>query len=175
FDIDANGIMHVSAKDKATAKEQSIRITSSSGLNKDEIDKMKNQAKEHAAEDKKKKESVDIKNSADNLVFQTKKQIEELKDKLPADVKSKLEAEIVNVEDAIKTNNTDTIKAATDKLNKIWSEAAQNLYQQPSAQGQPGNGFDPNAQQQSNAKSEAPKDSEKNVEDASYEVVDDDK
>ncbi len=175
FDIDANGIMHVSAKDKATAKEQSIRITSSSGLNKDEIDKMKNQAKEHAAEDKKKKESVDIKNSADNLVFQTKKQIEELKDKLPADVKSKLEAEIVNVEDAIKTNNTDTIKAATDKLNKIWSEAAQNLYQQPGAQGQPGNGFDPNAQQQSNAKSEAPKDSEKNVEDASYEVVDDDK
>ncbi|MBK8945922.1 MAG: molecular chaperone DnaK [Ignavibacteriae bacterium] len=174
FDIDANGIMHVSAKDKATGKEQSIRITSSSGLNKDEIEKMKNQAKEHAAEDKKKKESVDIKNSADNLVFQTKKQIEELKDKLPADTKSKLEAEIANVEEAIKTNNTDTIKAATDKLSKVWSDAAQNLYQQPGAQGQPGQGFDPNAQQ-SQPKSEAPKDESKNVEDASYEVVDDDK
>ncbi|MBI1932068.1 MAG: molecular chaperone DnaK [Ignavibacteriales bacterium] len=175
FDIDANGIMHVSAKDKATGKEQSIRITSSSGLSKDEIDKMKNQAKEHAAEDKKKKEGVDIKNTADNLVFQTKKQIEELKDKLPADVKSKLESEIVNVEEAIKTNNSDTIKSASDKLSKVWSEAAQNLYQQPGAQGQPGQAFDPNAQQQSQTNSDAPKDDSKNVEDASYEVVDDDK
>ncbi len=176
FDIDANGIMHVAAKDKATGKEQSIRITSSSGLSQDEIEKMKNQAKEHAAEDKKKKESVDVRNSADNLVFQTKKQIEELKDKLPEDVKSKLEAEITNVEEALKTNNTDTIKAATEKLNKVWSDAAQNLYQQQGAQGQPGAGFDPNAQQQQQSEQkEKSKEDDKNVEDASYEVVDDDK
>ena len=83
--------------------------------------------------------------------------------------------EIVNVEEAIKTNNSDTIKSASDKLSKVWSEAAQNLYQQPGAQGQPGQGFDPNAQQQSQTNSDATKDDSKNVEDASYEVVDDDK
>ncbi|MBI5727485.1 MAG: molecular chaperone DnaK, partial [Ignavibacteriales bacterium] len=87
-DIDANGILHVTAKDRATNKEQSIRITSSSGLNKDEIDKMRNAAKEHAADDKKKRELVDIKNQADSLIFQTKKQMEELKEKIPADMKS---------------------------------------------------------------------------------------
>ena len=89
FDIDANGIMHVSAKDKASGKEQSIRITSSSGLSEQEIQDMKNKAKENAEADKKKKESVEIRNNADNLVFQTKKQIEELKDKMPADAKVK--------------------------------------------------------------------------------------
>ncbi|MCB9247493.1 MAG: molecular chaperone DnaK [Ignavibacteriales bacterium] len=172
FDIDANGIMHVSAKDKATGKEQSIRITSSSGLSEKEIEEMKQKAKEHAAEDKKKKEGVDIKNNADNLVFQTKKQMEELKDKLPADGKAKLEAEITNVEEALKTNNSDTIKAATDKLSKVWNDIAQNLYQQPGAEGQPGAGPDA---QQSEPQGEKPKDSDKNVEDASYEVVDEDK
>ncbi len=171
FDIDANGIMHVSAKDKATGKEQSIRITSSSGLSEEEIEEMKNKAKENAAEDKKKKEAVEIRNGADNLVFQTKKQIEELKDKIPADAKSKLEAEITKVEEALKTDNTETIKAATDQLNKVWGEIAQNLYQQPGADGQPGAGPQPGPD--AGAKKEAPKD-EKEVEDASYEVVDDD-
>jgi len=169
FDIDANGIMHVAAKDKATGKEQSIKITSSSGLDKAEIEKMKNAAKEHAAEDKKKKEQVEVKNNADSLVFQTKKQITELGDKLTGDVKSKLEAEITKVEDALKTNNTDTIKAATDSLNKVWNEVSQQMYAQQNA-GQPG----PDAQQaeQQQANNEAKKD-EKEVEDASYEVVDD--
>ena len=165
FDIDANGIMHVAAKDKASGKEQSIRITSSSGLSEQEIEEMKNKAKENAAEDKKKKEAVETRNGADNLVFQTKKQIEELKEKIPADAKAKLEAEITKVEEALKTDNTDTIKAATDELNKIWGEIAQKLYQQPGAGPQPGP--DAGAQQQ------APKE-EKEVQDASYEVVDDD-
>ncbi len=173
FDIDANGIMHVSAKDKASGKEQSIRITSSSGLSEEEIEKMKQAAKEHAAEDKKKKESVDIRNSADNLVFQTKKQIDELKDKLPADAKAKLEAGITKVEEALKTDNTDTIKAATDELNKIWNEAAQNLYQQPGAEGQPGAGPQAGPQPGAEPQAEAPKD-DKEVQDASYEVVDED-
>ena len=171
FDIDANGIMHVSAKDKASGKEQSIRITSSSGLSENEIEDMKNKAKENAEADKKKKESVEIRNNADNLVFQTKKQIEELKEKMPEDAKSRLEAEIVKVEEAIKTDNTDTIKAATDQLNKVWGEIAQNLYQQPGAEGQPGAGPQPGEDQ--GPKEEAPKD-EKEVQDASYEVVDDD-
>lgn len=171
FDIDANGIMHVSAKDKASGKEQSIRITSSSGLSDKEIEDMKRKAKENADEDKKKKENVEIRNSADNLVFQTKKQIEELKDKIPADSKAKLEAEIAKVEEAMKTDNTDAIKSATDQLNKVWGEIAQNLYQQPGAQGQPGEGPQPG--QDSSKPDDAPND-EKEVQDASYEVVDDD-
>lgn len=172
FDIDANGILHVAAKDKATGKEQSIRITSSSGLNKDEIEKMKQSAKEHAAEDKKKREGVEIKNNADNLVFQTKKQIAELGDKLPAEAKASLEAEIKKVEDAIATNDTDKMKAATDELSKVWNDIAQKLYaQQGPAQGQGAPG--PDAQQHQQASSE--KKDDKEVQDASYEVVDDDK
>lgn len=168
FDIDANGILHVSAKDKATGKEQSIRITSSGGLSQSEIDKMKNDAKEHAAEDKKKRESVDVRNQADSLVFQTKKQLDELKDKVNPDEKARLESEIKKVEDAIATNNSDQIKSATESLNKTWSEIAAKLYSQQGSQpGGPQPGPD-----QSSAK---PEDGKDNVQDASYEVVDDDK
>jgi len=168
FDIDANGILHVSAKDKATGKEQSIRITSSSGLDKNEIEKMKNSAKEHAAEDKIKKEAVEIKNQADSLVFQTKKQIEELKDKMPADIKSRLETEIKKVEDAMATNNTEQIKSATESLNKTWNEVASQLYSQSGQQQQ--QDHQQGQQQTGNAE-----DSKGDVQDASYEVVDDDK
>jgi molecular chaperone DnaK len=172
FDIDANGILHVAAKDKATGKEQSIRITSSSGLSNDEVEKMKQSAKEHAADDKKKKEAVEVKNQADSLVFQTKKQIEELKDKIPADAKSKLEAEIKKLEDAISSNNTEQMKAGTESLNKVWNEIASQLYSKADAgqqqqQGAPGG--------EHAAGSEKPKGDDKNVQDASYEVVDDDK
>ncbi|OIP60641.1 MAG: molecular chaperone DnaK [Ignavibacteria bacterium CG2_30_36_16] len=169
FDIDANGILHVAAKDKATSKEQSIRITSSSGLSTDEVEKMKKDAKEHAADDKKKRESVDVRNQADSLVFQTKKQMEEMKDKLPGDAKSKLEAEIKRVEDALASNNSDQIKSATEALNKVWNEVASQLYSQPGAQdaGQQGGA-------QQGPTGEQPKDSSKDdVQDASYEVVDD--
>lgn len=170
FDIDANGILHVAAKDKATSKEQSIRITSSSGLSSDEVEKMKRDAKEHAADDKKKKESVDVHNQADSLVFQTKKQMEEMKDKLPGDAKSKLEAEIKKVEDAISSNNTDQIKSATESLNKVWNEVASQLYSQPGAQdaGQQGG-----TQQQGPTGEQAKDSSKEDVQDASYEVVDD--
>jgi molecular chaperone DnaK len=171
FDIDANGILHVGAKDKATGKEQSIRITSSGGLSKDEVEKMRNSAKEHAAEDKKKKETVEIKNNADSLVFQLKKQLEELKDKFTGDQKSRLEAEIKKLEDAIASNNTDQMKSATDSLNKVWSEMASQLYQQPGAGGpqQPGDAG------QSGPSDQSGKPEDKNVQDASYEVVDDEK
>ena len=166
FDIDANGILHVGAKDKATGKEQSIRITSSSGLDKSEIDKMKNAAKEHAAEDKQKKESVEVRNQADSLVFQTKKQMEELKEKVPADVKSRLEAEMKKVEDAIATNNTEQIKSATESLSKVWNEVASQLYSQAGPQGQPA----PDQKPENKTADE-----KGDVQDASYEVVDDDK
>lgn len=174
FDIDANGILHVSAKDKGTGKEQSIRITSSSGLNKDEIEKMKNDAKSHAAEDKKKKEAIEIKNQADNLVFQTKKQLEEMKDKIFADAKNRLESEIKKVEEAVQSNNTESIKAATESLNKVWNEVATQMYQQTGGQqqGAPG-GAQGGANQQSEQQQQSGKSGdEKEVQDASYEVVD---
>jgi molecular chaperone DnaK len=171
FDIDANGILHVGAKDKATGKEQSIRITSSGGLSKEEVEKMRNSAKEHAAEDKKKKESVEIKNNADSLVFQLKKQLEELKDKFTGDQKSRLEAEIKKLEDAIASNNSDQIKSATDSLNKVWSEMASQLYQQPG----PGGPQQPGEANQSGPSDQSGKPEEKDVQDASYEVVDEDK
>ena len=170
FDIDSNGILHVNAKDKATSKEQSIRITSSSGLSKDEVEKMRRDASEHAAEDKNKKEAVEIKNQADSLVFQTKKQISEMGDKMSAASKAKLETEIKKVEDAIATNNSDQIKSATESLNKIWSEVASELYAQAGAAGQA-----PHEGPQSGPQDtgEQTKKDEKEVQDASYEVVDD--
>ena len=112
------------------------------------------------------------KNSADSLVFQTKKQIEELKDKLPEDAKSNLEAEITKVEDALKTNETEAIKAATDSLNKVWNEISQQMAQAQGAQGQPGPDAGAEGAQQEAGQQEATED-EKEVEDASYEVVDD--
>jgi molecular chaperone DnaK len=175
FDIDANGILHVAAKDKATNKEQSIRITSSSGLSKDEVEKMKQTAKEHAADDKKKKESVEIKNQADNMVFQTKKQIEEMNDKLTSEQKNQLESEIKKVEDAIATNDIDKMKSATEALTKVWNEIAQKLYQQ---QGPPPPGAQPGQEQyagEPQQKAEPDKKDARDVQDASYEVVDDDK
>ncbi|MCH7722641.1 MAG: molecular chaperone DnaK [Bacteroidetes bacterium] len=172
FDIDANGIMHVHAKDKATNKEQSIRITSSSGLSKEDVEKMKNDAKEHAAEDKKKKEEIDVKNSADSLVFQIKKQMEEMKDKLTDENKSKLEAEIKKVEDALAANNSNQIKTATDQLNKVWGEISQQIYAQANAQQTPGTG-DAGQQQPGSDQGEPQTEKKEDVQDASYEVVDD--
>jgi len=174
FDIDANGILSVVAKDKATGKEQNIRITSSSGLNQSEIEKMKNDAKSHAAEDKKKKEAVEVKNQADNLLFQTKKQIDELKDKISVDDKSRLESEVKKLEDAIASNNTDQIKIAHDSLTKIWNEVAQKAYAQSGSQDQ-GSAQENQAQENSTGPDEQSKKDDNDVQDASYEVVDDDK
>jgi len=168
FDIDANGILHVNAKDKATNKEQSIRITSSGGLAKDEVEKMKRDAQEHAADDKKKKEEVDTRNQADSLVFQTKKQLEEMKDKITPDSKAKLEAEIKKVEEAITANNLEQIKSATESLNKVWSQVASELYSQAGSQGAGG------PQPGQSPGGEPKKDKKEDVQDASYEVVDDD-
>jgi molecular chaperone DnaK len=171
FDIDANGIMHVHAKDKATGKEQSINITSSSGLSKEEVEKMKKDATEHAAEDKKKKEAVEVKNQADSMIFQTRKQINEMGDKISADQKSKLESEIKKVEDAIASNNTDSIKSATEALTKVWNDIASMLYQQTGSQQQQAG----DAHEQTGAKGEQGKEGKEEAQDASYEVVDEEK
>ncbi|MBV6513208.1 MAG: molecular chaperone DnaK [Ignavibacteriales bacterium] len=169
FDIDANGILHVSAKDKATGKEQSIKITSSSGLDPAEVEKMKREAKEHAAEDKAKKELIDTKNQAESLIFQTKKQIDELKDKIAPDVKERLESEIKKLEDAVASGNLETMKSALESMNKVWNEVAQQLYSQPGAGAPPPQ----NGPAQGGGSTE--KDKKPDVQDASYEVVDDDK
>jgi molecular chaperone DnaK len=168
FDIDANGILHVSAKDKATAKEQSIRITSSSGLSKDEVEKMKHDAQAHSAEDKKKKEEIDLKNQADSLSFQTEKQLKEFGDKITADLKNKIEGANEKLKEALKSNNTVTIKGAMENLNSAWNEASTQMYQQATAAGAQGAGPQQGPTGQTSGKTE-----EKKVEDATYEVVDD--
>lgn len=168
FDIDANGILHVTAKDKATNKEQSIRITSSSGLTKEEIERMKADASAHAAEDKRKKEEVETRNQADNLVFQTRKQLKDLGDKMPSDVKSRVETAADSLETAIKGGNINEIKKKMEDLNNAWNEASTKMYE--SVKKQPG-AQDVRSEPKSQTESEPKKD--KSVEDADYEIVDD--
>ncbi len=183
FDIDANGILHVAAKDKASGKEQSIRIEASSGLNEDEIEKMKKEAQSHASEDKLKKEEIETKNQADAVVYQTEKQLDEMKDKINDEDKGKIEAALGRLKEAQKSNNVDEMKSSLDGVNTVWNEIAQKLYAQTGAQGEPGaqgpgEGPDMGAAGAADAGAEAPgqsssetKDDGK-VEDADYEVVD---
>ncbi len=128
FDIDANGILNVSAKDKGTGKQQSIRIEASSGLNEAEIKKMKEEAKLHEEEDKKQKEKVDKLNAADSLIFQTEKQLKEFGDKIPASKKEAIEKALQNLKDVHKTQDLAAIDKATAELNQLWQEASQELY-----------------------------------------------
>lgn len=171
FDIDANGILHVAAKDKATAKEQSIRITSSSGLSKEEVDKMKKDADAHSAEDKKRREEVETKNQADNLVFQTEKQLKEYGEKLNASTRNKVEGAKEKLKEAIKSNQPSSIKSAMDQLSEAWNEASTQMYQQATGDAQQAAGAGP--QQGPTPGSSGPPQDDKKVEDAQYEVVDD--
>ena len=118
FDIDANGIVHVSAKDKGTGKEQHITIESSTNMNKDDIDKAVREAEAYAAEDKKRRESIDTRNNADQMVYQTEKTIGELGDKISADDKSELQGKVDALKEALKTDNLDDIKAKQEDLQK---------------------------------------------------------
>ena len=169
FDIDSNGILSVSAKDKATGKEQTIRIEASGKLNDAEIEKMKQDAKEHAAEDQKKKEEIDIRNAADSLIFSTEKQLAELGDKIPADKKPRMEGALEKLKEAYKNGTAESIKSAMDDLNKEWSDVASNLYQTPDAgAGAPGaSGPSAGGGDQSGKKG-----GEGEVENAEYEVID---
>jgi molecular chaperone DnaK len=170
FDIDANGILNVAAKDKATSREQSIRIEASTGLSKEEIEKMVNDAKSHAADDKKKRELVDLKNQADQMAYQTEKNLKELGDKLDSAAKGKLEAAVGRVREALKTDNVDEIKSSLDALNQVWNELSATLYQQQQAAGGAGPEQEPPP-----PGGEAEATDEKEVEEADYEVVDDEK
>lgn len=134
FDIDANGIVNVSAKDKATGKEQAIRIEASSGLSKEEIDRMKAEAAANAEADKKEKERVDKLNQADSLIFQTENQLKELGDKLPAGSKAPIEEALGKLKDAHKAQDLAAIDTAMAALNTAWQTASAQMYQQPGAQ-----------------------------------------
>ncbi len=136
FDIDSNGILHVSAKDKATGKEQSIRIEASSKLSDAEIEKMKEDAKQHADEDEKRKEEIELKNSADALIFSTEKQLKELGDKVPGEKKTQLEEALEKLRDAHKSGSAEAIKPAMDELSKIWNDVASVIYQPQSGETQ---------------------------------------
>jgi molecular chaperone DnaK len=173
FDIDANGILHVTAKDKTTAKEQSIRITSSSGLSKEEVEKMKQDAQAHGAEDRKRREDVDLKNQADNLVFQTRKQMKEFGDKMPAAMKNKVDSAADALDAAVKSGLMADVKAKMDALNAAWTEASGAMYQQTTAAGAAGAQSGPQPPPGGPADGGAKRKEGKAVEDASFEVVDD--
>ena len=139
FDIDANGILNVSAKDKGTGKEQSIRIEASSGLSKEEIERMKAEAAANEAADKAEREKVDKINNADSMIFQVEKQLKENGDKIPADMKQKIEDVVARLKTAKDNKDIAGIDAATAELNQMMGQAAQNMYGQPGAQGDPQN------------------------------------
>ena len=140
FDIDANGIVNVSAKDLGTGKEQKITITASTNLSQDEIDKAMHEAEQYAEQDKKNKEAVEVRNNAEQLVFQSEKALTDLGDKLSADEKAGVQAEIEKVKEALKGTDTDMIKAATESLSKKFSDLAGKIYQQQAPQGDPNMG-----------------------------------
>jgi molecular chaperone DnaK len=128
FDIDANGILHVSAKDLGTGKEQKITITASSGLSKDEIEKMRKDAESHADEDKARREEVETRNEADSAVYRTEKMLKDNADKISGDEKAKIEKAVAEVKEALKGNDNAAIKSASEKLNEAWQSASAELY-----------------------------------------------
>jgi molecular chaperone DnaK len=178
FDIDANGILHVSAKDLGTGKEQKISITGSSGLSKEEIEKMQREAESHAEEDKKAKEAIEIKNNADNLAYQCEKQLKELGDKISGDKKKQVEDAIAAVREAIEKNDTEAMKRAYDDLQNKFQEVSAELYKQASAGAGPQAGPQPGPETQPRRGAEqgtGARGGNGDVVDAEFEVVDEDK
>ena len=165
FDIDANGILKVSAKDKATGKEQAIRIEASSGLSKEEIEKMKAEAEANAEADKKEREKIDKLNQADSLIFQTETQL----NKLPADKKAPIEAALQKLKDAHKAQDMTTIDSAMAELNTAFQAASAEMYAQSGAQGGAQAGPDMNAGQSNAGQNNGKQDD--NVQDADFEEV----
>jgi len=168
FDIDANGILNVSAKDKGTGKSHNIRIEAGSGLSKEEIEKMKNEAKANEAADKAEREKIDKLNQADSLIFQTEKQLKEYGDKISADKKAPIETALQKLKDAHKTQDINAVDSSLTELNNAWTAASEEMYKASQGQGAPGGDGQPNGQQQENAQSNAGGD---NVTDAEFEEV----
>ena len=171
FDIDANGIVNVSAKDLGTGKEQHITITASSNMSKEDIDKAVKEAEMYAAEDAKRKEEVDVRNQGDQMVYQTEKTIQELGDKLDAGEKAEVEGKLQNLKTALTGTDTAAIKAATEELTQAFYKLSEKLYQQANPQG--GAGFDPSQAQNYGGAQGGPTGGQ-DYYDADYTVVDDD-
>ncbi|MGN1298463.1 MAG: molecular chaperone DnaK [Candidatus Scatovivens sp.] len=165
FDIDANGIVHVSAKDQATGNEQKVSITATTNLTEEDINQAIKDAEAHASEDKKKKEEIEVKNNAESLVYNSQKTLDELGDKISNEEKSKVQEEIDSVKKALESNNIETIKDATDKLTKAFYSLSEKLYSQNKS-------ADPNAT--AGADNAASSDEEGKVYDAEYKVEDED-
>ncbi|WP_297200489.1 Hsp70 family protein, partial [uncultured Flavonifractor sp.] len=171
FDIDANGIVNVSAKDLGTGKEQHITITSSTNMSKEDIDKAVKEAEQFAAEDAKRKEEVDVRNQADQVIYQTEKAMEDAKDKIDAGDKANVEAALNKLKDAMKGTDIEAIKTATEEASKAFYPIAEKMYQQANPQGgqagpdMGGAGFGGQA---------GDTNTDPNVVDADYKVVDDD-
>ena len=173
FDIDANGILHVSAKDLGTGKEQKISITGSSGLSKEEVERMQRDAEAHAEEDKKAKESIEVRNNADNLAYQCEKQLKELGDKIPEDKKKEIDTKIEAVREALKGSDSDAIKVAYDDLQNKFQSISEELYKQAAASSA-GSGAGPGPEASEPPPGSAKK-ADGDVVDAEFEVVDEDK
>lgn len=162
FDIDVNGILSVSAKDKATNKEQSIRITSSGGLSQVEIDRMKREAQDNSATDRKRKEEVELRNQADQTVFSTKKQLADLGDKIPAEGKARIDEALEKLETALRNGSIEEVRATKDEVDRVWSDVSQQMYSQASTQ-------------QESQNTDATGSADPAAEDADYTIVEDDK
>ncbi|MEI6715313.1 MAG: molecular chaperone DnaK [Verrucomicrobiota bacterium] len=167
FDIDVNGILHVSAKDLGTGKEQKISITGSSGLSKDEVDRMQREAEAHAEEDRLSRESAEVRNNADNLAYQCEKQLKDLGDKIPADKKSEIEKSVEKVRETLKGQDVEAIKTAYTELQNLFQSVSEEIYKNAAP------GADPeHAHEGGDAKA---KDSKGDVVDADFEVINEDK
>ena len=165
FDIDANGIVHVSAKDLATNNEQKIAITASTNLTEEEIQNAVKEAEAHAAEDKKKKEEVEVRNNADSLVYNTEKTLKELEGKVSDEEKSKVESELANLKKTLEGTDTAAIKSATDKLTQVFYDLTSKLYSQANQAGATNN----------TQQTTADNNQDNVVHDADYKVEDDNK
>ena len=174
FDIDANGILNVSAKDKGTGKEQKIRIEASSGLTEEEIEKMKNEAKANEESDKKEREKIDKINSADGLIFQTEKQLKEFGDKLSKENKSNIESSLAKLKEAHKSENLEEIDKCIETLNKSWEAASQEMYKASQEQQQGQEQGNPKTEPKSGKKSSS-KNKKDDIADVDFEEVKEDK
>jgi molecular chaperone DnaK len=168
FDIDANGILNVNAKDKATGKEQSIRIEASSGLSESDVDKMVNDAKKHETEDKEKREKIDLVNQAEHLVYETEKNLKDNDDKLDENDKADLNEKLDALKKAKDSGDVGIIKSSMDSLNTVWSGLASKMYD---TAGQDSNQASPNTSSNEDS-SKKDKKKEGEIEDADFEVVD---
>jgi molecular chaperone DnaK len=170
FDIDANGILHVTAKDKATNKEQKIRIEASSGLSDSDVDRMVKTAEQHSQEDKQRREQIEQRNQLDSLIYRVEKDSKEWVDRLPADAKARLDSAVESAKQALRTGEADGIRRALEELNQAYSAAGATLYQ--SAQGQAPSEGQPSGAPAGEPAAAGPQD---DVVEADYEIVDDKK